>query len=337
MILLTGSTGYIGSHVWLELLLAGHEVIGVDNFVNSNPSVLGRLELLASQKLNFMKGDVSDPIFLNEIFKKNTITGVMHFAALKAVGESVQSPLSYYRNNLMGLISLLEASQSFGCSNFVFSSSATVYGNPDCVPISETASLRPTSPYGHTKLMSEQILGDLAHSNPVWRIACLRYFNPVGAHESGLIGEDPLGMPNNLSPLLGRVAAGEIPHLNIYGDDWPTPDGTGVRDYIHVLDLAHAHVLAMEALFQSHPSFTVNLGTGRGYSVLEILGAYERASGRPVPYEIAPRRPGDIATCYADTELAATLLNWRSRFDLDRMCVDSWRWQSQSTKENKLS
>lgn len=328
MILLTGGTGYIGSHVWLELLLAGHKVLGVDNFINSTPSVLGRLETLAGQKLHFLEGDVCDPVFLNGIFEKNLITGVIHFAALKAVGESVQHPLSYYRNNLIGLVSLLDACKSFGCRNFVFSSSATVYGNPDHVPISESAPLKPTSPYGHTKLMSEQILRDLSLSDSSWHTGCLRYFNPVGAHESGLIGENPIGTPNNLSPLLGQVAAGKLSTLKIFGDDWPTPDGTGIRDYIHVLDLARAHVLALDALLGGQASFTVNLGTGRGFSVMEILRAYEKASGKSIPYEVAPRRAGDIATCYADSALAEKILKWKASFDLNQMCVDSWRWQA---------
>lgn len=332
MILLTGAAGYIGSHVWLELLSAGHAVIGVDNFINSSPLVLNRLEKLSGSRLSFKEGDICNSSFVKEIFDNYEITGVMHFAALKAVGESVEKPLPYYNNNIVGLLNLLEIAQLHQCRHFVFSSSATVYGDPDAVPIDESAVLRPTSPYGRTKLMSEQILNDLGMSDQSWRIACLRYFNPVGAHDSGFIGESPLGVPNNLSPLLAQVASGARPVLKVYGSDWPTVDGTGVRDYIHVCDLARAHVLALECLEAGEPSFIVNLGTGNGYSVLEIINAYEKASGKKIPIEIVSRRSGDIAVCYANPTLANKLLGWTAQYDLERMCIDSWRWQSQNPR-----
>lgn len=330
MILLTGATGYIGSHTWLELLLAGNRVIGLDNFINSSPLALSRIESLAGQKLEFIEGDVCDRTFLETVFKKYPIKGVIHFAALKAVGESVAHPLRYYQNNLGGLFTLLEVMQAHDCKNFVFSSSATVYGDPSVVPINESSPVQPTNPYGQTKLMSEQVLRDLEVSDSSWRVAYLRYFNPVGAHESGLIGEDPRGIPNNLTPLVARVAAGRMPELKVYGDDWSTPDGTGVRDYIHVVDLAQAHVKAVEYLLAGRDSLTVNLGTGQGYSVMDVLKAYGDVVGRPIPYQVVDRRPGDIATCYADPSLAEKLLGWKARRNLEQMCADSWRWQSQN-------
>jgi UDP-glucose 4-epimerase len=330
MILLTGATGYIGSHTWLELLLAGNRVIGLDNFINSSPLALARIESLAGQKLEFIEGDVCDRAFLEMVFNQYPIKGVIHFAALKAVGESVTQPLRYYQNNLAGLFTLLEVMQAHDCKNFVFSSSATVYGDPSVVPINESSPVQPTNPYGQTKLMSEQVLRDLEVSDPSWRVAYLRYFNPVGAHESGLIGEDPRGIPNNLTPLVARVAAGRMPELKVYGDNWSTPDGTGVRDYIHVVDLAQAHVKAVEYLLAGRDSLTVNLGTGQGYSVMDVLKAYSDVVGRPIPYQVVDRRPGDIATCYADPSLAEKLLGWKARRNLDQMCADSWRWQSQN-------
>jgi len=330
MILLTGATGYIGSHTWLELLLAGNRVIGLDNFINSSPLALSRIESLAGQKLEFIEGDVCDRAFLERVFNQYPIKGVIHFAALKAVGESVTQPLRYYQNNLAGLFTLLEVMQAHDCKNFVFSSSATVYGDPSVVPINESSPVQPTNPYGQTKLMSEQVLRDLEVSDPNWRVAYLRYFNPVGAHESGLIGEDPRGIPNNLTHLVARVAAGRMPELKVYGDNWSTPDGTGVRDYIHVVDLAQAHVKAVEYLLAGRDSLTVNLGTGQGYSVMDVLKAYSDVVGRPIPYQVVDRRPGDIATCYADPSLAEKLLGWKARRNLDQMCADSWRWQSQN-------
>lgn len=330
MILLTGATGYIGSHTWLELLLAGHQVIGIDNFVNSSAKVLPRIETLSGLKPEFVEGDVCDKLFLTTIFNKYPIKGVIHFAALKAVGESSDNPLKYYENNIGGLVKLLQVMNENNCRNFVFSSSACVYGDPEDVPVKENSALRPENPYGQTKLMGEQILRDLENSDASWRIAYLRYFNPVGAHESGLIGEDPLGIPNNLSPLVARVASGRMKELNIYGDDWGTPDGTGVRDYIHVVDLAHGHVKSVDYLLSGKPSVTLNLGTGVGYSVLDVLKAYEEAVGRPIPYRISNRRPGDVAIYYADPSLAQDLLGWKAQRDLKQMCSDSWRWQSQN-------
>lgn len=330
MILLTGATGYIGSHTWLELLQAGFSVLGIDNFINSSPKVLTRIESLSGKKLSFIEGDVCDKNFLDSIFKAHSITGVVHFAALKAVGESSANPLRYYENNLSGLITLLQVMQSHQCNNFVFSSSACVYGDPDQSPVKEDAALRPENPYGQTKLMSEQILRDLEKSDPRWRVAYLRYFNPIGAHESGLIGEDPMGVPNNLSPLVARVAAGRMQELKVYGNDWDTPDGTGVRDYIHVVDLARGHVRAIEHLLSGKPSLTVNLGTGVGYSVMDVIHAYEEVIGRPIPYQVTDRRPGDVALYYADPSLAQSLLGWRAERTLKQMCADSWRWQSQN-------
>jgi UDP-glucose 4-epimerase len=330
MILLTGATGYIGSHTWLELLLAGNRVLGLDNFINSSRSALSRIATLSGVELEFVEGDVGDQQFLEGVFKKYPIRAVIHFAALKAVGESVAQPLRYYQNNLSGLLTLLEVMQNAECRNFVFSSSATVYGDPREVPINESAALCPTNPYGQTKLMSEQVLRDLEASDSRWRVAYLRYFNPVGAHESGLIGEDPLGIPNNLSPIVARVAAGRMAKLKVYGNDWPTHDGTGVRDYIHVVDLAEAHVKAVEHLLLGKNSLTVNLGTGLGYSVMDVVKAYEDVIGRPLPYEIVARRSGDIATCYADPTLAQQILGWKARRTLAQMCADSWRWQSQN-------
>ena len=330
MILLTGATGYIGSHTWLELLLAGHEVIGIDNFANSSPRVLSRIEILSSKKPNFVEGDVCDKDFLESIFRSYPIKGVIHFAALKAVGESSNDPLKYYENNLGGLFKLLQVMKEHDCRNFVFSSSACVYGDPDDVPVKENSALRPENPYGQTKLMSEQVLRDLENSDPGWRVAYLRYFNPIGAHESGLIGEDPLGIPNNLSPLVARVASGRMSELNIYGDDWETPDGTGVRDYIHVVDLAQGHVKAVDHLLSGKSSLTLNLGTGVGYSVLDVIKAYEEAVGKSIPYRISSRRSGDVAIYYADPSLAQELLGWKAQRDLKQMCADSWRWQSQN-------
>jgi UDP-glucose 4-epimerase len=285
---------------------------------------------LSGTELEFVEGDVSDQGFLEAVFKKYPIKAVIHFAALKAVGESVAQPLRYYQNNLGGLLTLLEVMQNAECHNFVFSSSATVYGDPRAVPINESAPLCPTNPYGQTKLMSEQVLRDLEVADSRWRVAYLRYFNPVGAHESGFIGEDPLGVPNNLSPIVARVAAGRMAQLKVYGNDWPTPDGTGVRDYIHVVDLAGAHVKAVEHLLLGKNSVTVNLGTGQGYSVMDVIKAYEDVIGRPIPYEIVARRPGDIATCFADPTLAHDVLGWRAQRTLAQMCADSWRWQSQN-------
>ncbi|MCO4863702.1 UDP-glucose 4-epimerase GalE [Cupriavidus sp. WGlv3] len=327
-LLLTGATGYIASHTWVALLNAGYRVIGLDNLCNSSPAVIDRLTTITGQAPHFVQGDVRDRALLDRLFAEHRISAVIHFAALKAVGESVSQPLAYYSNNLDGLLTVCAAMGAAGVKQLVFSSSATVYGNPHTVPILEDFPLSATNPYGQTKLMGEQILRDLEKSDPAWRIAYLRYFNPVGAHESGLIGEDPRGIPNNLMPYVAQVAGGRRDQLMVFGGDYPTVDGTGVRDYIHVCDLADGHLAALNYLRRQGRGMTVNLGTGRGYSVLEVVQAYQRASGKPVPYQIVDRRPGDIAACYADPALAHELLGWRAQHDLDRMCQDSWRWQS---------
>ena len=326
-ILLTGATGYIASHTWLALQRAGYRVVGVDNFANSSPVVLERLAELATAPIEFERADVCDAAALDAIFARYQPAAVVHFAAFKAVGESVAQPLAYYRNNLGGLVNTCEAMQRHGCKRMVFSSSATVYGAPESLPLREDAPTSATNPYGATKLMGEQILRDLGVSDPAWQTACLRYFNPVGAHESGRIGEDPRGTPNNLMPYVAQVAVGRREKLSVFGGDYPTPDGTGVRDYIHVTDLAEGHVAALDRLLGQAGSLTVNLGTGQGYSVLDLVRAYEKASGRPVPYEIVARRPGDVAACWADPAAARDLLGWTARLDLARMCEDSWRWQ----------
>ena len=328
MILLTGATGYIASHTWLALEAAGYEVAGLDDFSNSSPEVLRRLAALGADVSHFTEADVRDRAALDRIFASEKIEAVVHFAAKKAVGESVAQPLLYYAVNVGGLVALAEAMRDHGCKTFVFSSSATVYGDPQQLPILESAALSSTNPYGATKLVSENLLRDLERSDPAWRVALLRYFNPVGAHESGSIGEDPRGTPNNLMPYVAQVAVGKRAKLQVFGDDYDTPDGTGVRDYLHVVDLAEGHVAALRRLLGGAGSLTVNLGTGRGSSVLELVQAFERASGRPVPYDIAPRRPGDIAACYADVSLAERLLGWKAERDLDAMCIDTWRWQT---------
>lgn len=328
-ILLTGATGYIASHTWLALRAAGYQVVGLDNFSNSSPAVLQRLQrLLGGEAPVFEQGSVTDAAFVESVFQRHRIDAVVHFAAFKAVGESTAQPLSYYANNIGGLLTVCEAMRRHGCHRFVFSSSATVYGKPDALPITEQARLQATNPYGQTKLIGEQILADLGAAEKQWQTGVLRYFNPVGAHESGQIGEDPRGIPNNLMPYVAQVAVGKRARLQVFGNDYDTPDGTGVRDYIHVTDLAEGHVAALRRLLEQPGSFTVNLGTGRGYSVLDLVRAYESASGRPIPYDIAPRRPGDIDACYADPALAHELLGWTARHDLARMCEDSWRWQS---------
>jgi len=327
-VLLTGATGYIGSHTWLALLDAGHAVVGLDNFANSSPRVLERLNRLAGQPVTFEEADVCDPLALAQVFSRHRIDAVIHFAAYKAVGESVQQPLRYYRNNIGGLLNVVQALQDQGVFRLVFSSSATVYGQPETLPIPENAPLAATNPYGSTKLIGEQLLAELERCDPRWQIARLRYFNPVGAHESGLIGEDPRGLPNNLMPYVSQVAVGTRAELQVYGGDYDTPDGTGVRDYIHVMDLAEGHVASMKHLLDGGGSHVVNLGTGQGHSVLEVIHAFEQASGRPVPYRIVDRRAGDVAACYADPGLARRLLGWNARRGLSAMCTDAWRWQS---------
>ena len=326
-ILLTGATGYIASHAWLALQSAGFKVVGIDNFVNSSPEVLPRLHKLSGIKPIFERVDVLDRLALNSIFGQYDIDAVIHFAALKAVGESTSKPLAYYQNNLGSLMSLVDTMSDHSVSKLVFSSSATVYGTPEQLPLNENSPLSSTSPYASTKLMAETILSDVNRANPDWRIATLRYFNPVGAHESGEIGEDPRGIPNNLMPYITQVAVGRRERLTVFGNDYPTTDGTGVRDYIHVQDLAEGHLAALRYLIDKQSSITVNLGTGRGHSVLELIAAFEQASGQSIPYDIAARRTGDIPACYADVTLANKLLGWQSRRNLATMCEDSWRWQ----------
>jgi UDP-glucose 4-epimerase len=327
-VLLTGATGYIASHTWLALQAAGFSVVGLDDFSNSSPVVLQRLQALSGQAPVFEQANVCDAAAVQAILSRHQVHACVHFAAFKAVGESTAQPLAYYANNLGGLLTVCSALQRHGARRFVFSSSATVYGQPERLPLREDAPLSATNPYGQTKLMGEQILRDLGHSDAAWQTACLRYFNPVGAHESGQIGEDPRGTPNNLMPYVAQVAVGRRAELSVWGNDYPTPDGTGVRDYIHVVDLAEGHVAALRRLFDAPGSFTVNLGTGNGSSVLDVVNAFAKASGRPVPYRVLARRPGDIAACWADPTLARELLGWNAQRDLARMCEDSWRWQS---------
>jgi UDP-glucose 4-epimerase len=337
-ILLTGAAGYIASHTWLALQAAGFKVVGVDDFSNSSPEVLNRLRELSGTEPVFERASVCDEAAMEAVFTRHRIDATVHFAAFKAVGESTTKPVEYYANNVGGLLTVCAAMKRHNVKRFVFSSSATVYGNPASLPIREDFPLSATNPYGQSKLIGEQILRDVGIADamaaqagaagPAWQTGCLRYFNPGGAHESGRIGEDPQGVPNNLMPYVAQVAVGRLKQLAVYGNDYPTVDGTGVRDYIHVEDLASGHVAALRRLFDAAGSFTVNLGTGRGNSVLELVAAYAVASGRAVPYEIKSRRPGDIASCYADPALAHELLGWTARHDLARMCADSWRWQS---------
>ncbi|WP_321912917.1 UDP-glucose 4-epimerase GalE [Paraburkholderia sp. J11-2] len=329
-ILVTGGAGYIGSHTCVELLNDGYDVVAVDNLVNSRSESLKRVEQITGKPVAFYEADVRDAAAISRVFEAHRISGVIHFAALKAVGESVAKPIEYYRNNVDGLLVVLDVMRQHGVKQFVFSSSATVYGVPERSPIDESFSLSATNPYGQSKLIAEQILRDVEISDPSWRIAVLRYFNPVGAHESGLIGEDPAGIPNNLMPYVAQVAVGKLEKLRVFGSDYPTPDGTGVRDYIHVVDLAKGHLKALDALAVRSEGFVVNLGTGRGYSVLEVIKAFERASGRSVPYEIVARRPGDIAECYANPGMAEKLISWKAEFGIERMCVDHWRWQEKN-------
>lgn len=331
MILVTGGAGYIGSHTCVELLQAGHDITIFDNLCNSHPESLERVQQITGKRLRFIRGDIRDRAALVTALRGSGAQSVIHFAGLKAVGESVQQPLSYYDNNVVGSWHLVEAMGICGVKTLVFSSSATVYGDPQRLPLTEDHPLSATNPYGQTKLTVEHMLRDLQRSDTSWRIGILRYFNPVGAHASGLIGEDPQGTPNNLMPFVAQVAVGLRPHLNVFGDDYATPDGTGVRDYIHVVDLAIGHLKTLEALGRStHPAecLTVNLGTGTGYSVLEIVRAFEQASGKRVAYSVAPRRLGDVAACYADPGKAAALLGWRAERSLADMCADAWRWQS---------
>ncbi len=329
-ILVTGGAGYIGSHTCVALIEAGFDPIVFDNLSNSSVESLARVERIAGLRPTFVEGDVRDGAALDALFASRQIDAVIHFAGLKAVGESVDKPLLYYDNNVGGSTTLLQSMQRASIDRLIFSSSATVYGDPSSVPLREDAPLGATNPYGRSKLMVEQILGDLYAAEPNWRIARLRYFNPVGAHPSGLIGEDPRGVPNNLLPFVSQVAVGRLPRLRVFGDDWPTPDGSGVRDFIHVMDLAEGHVAALRHLRAHAGMVTLNLGTGRGVSVLELVAAFARTIGRALPYEIVGRRAGDVAACWADAEAAAQVLGWRATRDLQQICDDAWNWQQRN-------
>lgn len=329
-ILVTGGSGYIGSHTVVQLLNSGHEVVILDNWSNSHPEVLNRIETISGQFPIFVEGDIRDIGCLKAVFSDHSIDSVIHFAGLKAVGESVEKPLLYYQNNVEGSLNLFEAMSDAGCFKIVFSSSATVYGDPETVPISEEFPLSATNPYGQSKLMIENILRDLSISNDQWQIALLRYFNPVGAHESGLIGEDPAGIPNNLMPFVAQVAVGKRDRLSVFGGDYPTHDGTGVRDYIHVEDLAAGHLKALEVLASDHGCKAYNLGTGNGYSVLDVVKAFSEVSGCNISYEIVERRSGDIAECYADPAFSEKSLGWKAERDMTKMVEDHWRWQSKN-------
>ncbi|CAM3760086.1 UDP-glucose 4-epimerase GalE [Parendozoicomonas haliclonae] len=327
-ILVTGGAGYIGSHTCIELLEGGYDVVVLDNLCNSSPEALKRVETITGKAVTFVEGDIRDRTILKELFNKYAFESVIHFAGLKAVGESCQIPLKYYDNNVSGTTILCEEMALHGVFNIVFSSSATVYGDPASLPIREDFPLSATNPYGRSKLMVEEILGDLYKSDNRWNIALLRYFNPAGAHSSGMIGEDPNDIPNNLMPYISQVAIGKREKLSVFGGDYPTIDGTGVRDYIHVVDLAKGHVCAIKKLSTGCGLKAWNLGVGQGHSVLQMVAAFENASGQPVPYEVVARRPGDIAECWADASLAAQELGWRAEKGLDEMMVDTWRWQS---------
>ena len=327
-ILVTGGAGYIGTHTCVELLQAGYKVVAVDSLVNSSRQAVERAGQIAGEPIPFIQADLCDGRAVEEVFRAHPgIRAVIHFAALKAVGESVSKPLEYYQNNLVCTLNVLAAMRRHGVRDLVFSSSATVYGDPSSVPIREDAHLSATNPYGYTKLFIERILTDCCAADPAWNIALLRYFNPIGAHPSGLIGEGPRGVPNTLVPYTAKVAAGQLPELRVFGGDWPTHDGTGVRDYIHVCDLARGHVAALKRLEQGCGLLVCNLGTGKGYSVLDVLHAYEKACGRALPYSIAPRRPGDVAACWADLARAREELGWEARYGIEEMCADSWNWQ----------
>lgn len=331
-ILITGGAGYIGSHTAVTLMQAGHRVVLVDNLCNSSARVLERLRRLCGNAFEFVQADVRDGAALDSLFARHAIASVIHFAGLKAVGESVAQPLRYFENNVGGTISLLQAMERAGVRRLVFSSSATVYGDPASVPIPETAPLTATNPYGRTKLVCEDLLRELQRADARWQVAILRYFNPVGAHESGLIGEAPSGVPNNLMPYITQVAVGQREYLSIFGNDWPTPDGTGVRDYIHVMDLARGHLAALRYIEREGRSLTVNLGTGAGVSVQQLVDTFARVTGRPIAHRHVARRPGDIAACWADTTLARTLLGWQTEHGIARMCEDAWRWQAMNPR-----
>ncbi|MCK9504261.1 MAG: UDP-glucose 4-epimerase GalE [Porticoccaceae bacterium] len=334
-LLVTGGAGYIGSHTCVLLLEAGHDVTVLDNLSNSSYKAIERVQTITGRSVTWCEGDIRDRTLLDNLFAAQRFDAVIHFAGLKAVGESVAKPLAYYDNNVVGSLCLLQAMQRAGANRIVFSSSATVYGDPASVPIREDFPLSATNPYGASKLHIEDMLRDLHRAEPDWHIAILRYFNPAGAHESGLIGEDPQGIPNNLMPYIAQVATGKLDQLSVYGNDYNTPDGTGVRDYIHVIDLAQGHLQALNALAR-HSLITCNLGTGNGYSVLEMVNAFSQASGRAIPYRIVARRPGDIAQCYTDTSHANALLDWRATRGLEQICADHWRWQQQNPRGYNL-
>ena len=328
-ILVTGGAGYIGSHTCVELLNAGYDVVIIDNLYNSNQKAVDRIEEITGKKVKFYPDDMMDRAAVKRVFDENKIDAVIHFAGLKAVGESVHKPIEYYRTNIGSTLNLTDEMRAHGCKNIIFSSSATVYGDPAEIPITENCPKGTcTNPYGWTKWMQEQILTDIHTADPSWNVILPRYFNPIGAHKSGLIGEDPKGIPNNLLPYVAQVAIGKLPEVNVFGDDYDTPDGTGVRDYIHVVDLAKGHVKAVERLAKNDGVFICNLGTGKGYSVLDVIHAFEKACGHKLKYVIKPRRDGDIATCYSNCDKAERELGWKAQYDLDDMCADSWRWQT---------
>ena len=329
-ILITGGTGYIGSHTAVQLLEADYQVIMLDNLSNSKADVVQRVEKISGKKVSFIQGDIRDDQCLHQVFQNNPIDAVIHFAGLKAVGEGQSQPMRYYDNNVSGSISLFQAMQSFGVKTLLFSSSATVYGDDGVGKYHEQSALSPSNVYGQTKYMVEQILRDIQASDASWRVGILRYFNPVGAHPSGYIGEDPNGIPNNLMPYIAKVASGELTHLNVFGNDYPTPDGTGLRDYIHIQDLAAGHLESLRYMLEKNTSITVNLGTGQPHSVLELVHAFEQVTEQSVPYQITQRRAGDVAICYADPSLAKTLMGWQAKYNIQQMCADTWRWQTYS-------
>lgn len=329
-ILITGGTGYIGSHTAVQLLEADYQVIMLDNLSNSKADVVQRVEKISGKKVSFIQGDIRDDQCLHQVFQNNPIDAVIHFAGLKAVGEGQSQPMRYYDNNVSGSLSLFQAMQSFGVKTLLFSSSATVYGDDGVGKYHEQSALSPSNVYGQTKYMVEQILRDIQASDVSWRVGILRYFNPVGAHPSGCIGEDPNGIPNNLMPYIAKVASGELTHLNVFGNDYPTPDGTGLRDYIHIQDLAAGHLQSLRYMLEKNTSITVNLGTGQPHSVLELVHAFEQVTEQSVPYQITQRRAGDVAICYADPSLAKTLMGWQAKYNIQQMCADTWRWQTYS-------
>ena len=326
-ILITGGTGYIGSHTAVQLLEADYQVIMLDNLSNSKADVVQRVEKISGKKVSFIQGDIRDDQCLHQVFQNYPIDAVIHFAGLKAVGEGQSQPMRYYENNVSGSLSLFQAMQSFGVKTLLFSSSATVYGDDGVGKYHEQSALSPSNVYGQTKYMVEQILRDIQASDASWRVGILRYFNPVGAHPSGCIGEDPNGIPNNLMPYIAKVASGELTHLNVFGNDYPTPDGTGLRDYIHIQDLAAGHLQSLRYMLEKNTSITVNLGTGHPHSVLELVHAFEQVTEQSVPYQITQRRAGDVAICYADPSLAKTLMGWQAKYNIQQMCADTWRWQ----------